>query len=1019
MFSTISCNESYHYMRRSPCSIVDEYGAHGSNDSSAFVHWREYEWEGDTALGFVVYWRYAYEPEDSNRVYDTVMWDDMIQDYNGRPRYSWEWYWADTVRGLQPHTNYVISVAKICRNFTESCLRETTVWTTLGGCLDYAKIWDLDQVHLTWGYYANPYRSVANDTIWDYCEGRWGYNDPGKGNLFFWGSDRHQVFTDTNSYDWITYDYADNTRLRQVPRGKMASLRLGNENVGGEAESITYDYYVDSTVHDLLVLQYALVMQNPGHTPSNQPHVTLELLDDNGLLMDSMCCYADFVAANDMQGVGWHTVQNGGSGYRNVKWKDWTTIGIDIAPYHGQTIKVRLTNKDCAEGGHFAYAYFTVHCDNKRIVLINKCDSTQYIHMQAPLGFEYEWTRQGDTTVLGRNYDQLVPIDTNVYLCKCSFVGKPYCYFTLSCVSINVLPVAQCSLVVDTCLHLATLINESYLEFDTTYNAYTSQCVDSILWRLDDGSIQFSDTLRLPLTQNRLYTPQLFSHLTDSYCVDSLQTPILVNFVYQPSILGDSVICIGDTARLALEIVPKADFTYAWNTGATDSSIVVVPTYADTLYSVRYADEHCADTLFRRLTIHYVNNDTLTVVNCQGFVFDSLDFRVDSTGIYTHYHTNRHACDSLYTLSLMLHPIYEYTQQVATCDTSYLGFDTTGLHTAFFQTINGCDSIVHIDLFRRTASIWGDSVACEGAPITLHSTDLTSEGGQYFWEAGGSTPSITVAAEARWSPYKLDIVVNDTCAYHLQYPVRVNPLFADTIVRNICHGYYDSLGFYETETGIYTLRLLSQHGCDSLSTLNLTHRPNYYDTLRVETCDEPYADAEWNETQSGLYTHIYTTETYGCDSILSLDLHRWEVFLDTINEEIYQGDTYTGYGFEETEEGFYETIHLDQHQCDSIYRLNLRVVSFSFPNAVTPNGDGVNERFIINDLLRADQFDRRELWIYDRTGRLIFHVLNPETEADCWSPNDTHSPDGTYFYRFVARSLSHSFDRKGVIEVLR
>ncbi|MCF0212809.1 MAG: gliding motility-associated C-terminal domain-containing protein, partial [Bacteroidales bacterium] len=64
-------------------------------------------------------------------------------------------------------------------------------------------------------------------------------------------------------------------------------------------------------------------------------------------------------------------------------------------------------------------------------------------------------------------------------------------------------------------------------------------------------------------------------------------------------------------------------------------------------------------------------------------------------------------------------------------------------------------------------------------------------------------------------------------------------------------------------------------------------------------------------------------------------------------------------------------------------------------------------------------FDRRELWIYDRTGRLIFHVLNPETEADCWSPNDTHSPDGTYFYRFVARSLSHSFDRKGVIEVLR
>jgi hypothetical protein len=33
-----------------------------------------------------------------------------------------------------------------------------------------------------------------------------------------------------------------------------------------------------------------------------------------------------------------------------IIWKDWTTVGVDIAPYHGEDIKIRLTTYDCKDG---------------------------------------------------------------------------------------------------------------------------------------------------------------------------------------------------------------------------------------------------------------------------------------------------------------------------------------------------------------------------------------------------------------------------------------------------------------------------------------------------------------------------------------------------------------------------------------------------------------------------------------------------------------------------------------------
>lgn len=90
-----------------------------------------------------------------------------------------------------------------------------------------------------------------------------------------------------------------------------------------------------------------------------------------------------------------------------------------------------------------------------------------------------------------------------------------------------------------------------------------------------------------------------------------------------------------------------------------------------------------------------------------------------------------------------------------------------------------------------------------------------------------------------------------------------------------------------------------------------------------------------------------------------------------------------------------------------------------FPNMVSPNGDGNNDIWKVVNLLEFGNYSMNELWIYDRWGVLVYHVKNITKEEQFWDPNNTHSPDGTYYYRFIARSLHGAVKRNGVIEVLR
>ena len=122
----------------------------------------------------------------------------------------------------------------------------------------------------------------------------------------------------------------------------------------------------------------------------------------------------------------------------------------------------------------------------------------------------------------------------------------------------------------------------------------------------------------------------------------------------------------------------------------------------------------------------------------------------------------------------------------------------------------------------------------------------------------------------------------------------------------------------------------------------------------------------------------------------------------------------------------------DTMLCEDTASANVTIINdwLQFPNMVSPNGDGVNDTWKVVNLLLTDigteenpgpntLYLMNELWIYNKWGMLVYHVKNIASEDDFWDPEKTNSPDGTYYFRFSAKSQFGIVRTNGEIEVVR
>lgn len=210
------------------------------------------------------------------------------------------------------------------------------------------------------------------------------------------------------------------------PDGGNYVAKLGNNIKGAEIEQLRYQLKVTED-NSLFIYKYAVVFEDPGHLPHEQPYFDVGIRDNYGRIIDSLCGFDHIVSGGNIEGFKTCELYRNPRNPRQdtiVRWKPWTTVALDLTPYIGQTVTLEFTNADCRLGGHWSYAYMEVITGSMRIE-VKACESDSSATLKAPDGFSsYLWSN-GETT-----QEIHVPlIEGESYSCQMMSIAG--CYVTL------------------------------------------------------------------------------------------------------------------------------------------------------------------------------------------------------------------------------------------------------------------------------------------------------------------------------------------------------------------------------------------------------------------------------------------------------------------------------------------------------------------------------------------------------------------------------------------------------------
>ncbi len=814
-----------------------------------------------------------------------------------------------TIDGLQPLSNYQFAFSASCDtslNYeltTDPCQQANLYRDTVhvfcpngsDGCIDPT---NLSAAYTTcyYGTYQNP---TLNSGVIDF-----GYASP---------LSRHTVH-----YDPTETDPRTSNLLHTVPSGTAASVRLGNwssNNSAPQAECITYALSVDTLEHDLLILRYAAVLQDPDHDTYNQPRFRLDILDEAGNPLDTACGRKDFIANHNM---GWNIAPN------NVLWKDWTTVGLDLMPYAGQTILIRLTTYDCNEGSHYGYAYFTLECMRKNITS-SGCGIIAENHFSAPEGFNYRWYTSADTTTLSDSITVIVPSNNDIsYLCDISAIDNPSCFFTMSAFAGTRFPLSlfDYNVQLAPCSFDVSFRNRSTISMDQINPVGTGEGVETSRWYLGIGDTIVSHNITTTYYEEGTYNVSLITGIAGDACLDTLTIPLTLAF---------------PPTGIRIEGITER----CWNAPA------------DTLHLYNVADQPI------------LSSDPWIVLDSQlvgTHLLRHYGLILDSSSLITHDSTRNATftvdaldsvgCTHTFSHTVTVYPSYRLHQTERICslllpyawsDTTVNDVNITPLdtnhYTVYRTTVNGCDSILSLTLLQHDNFYY--------TPRDTAYDDLC-DNRTYFFSDSLLTPDHSVTQSLSHSDTQI-LIYTDTltsfigCDSLSTIVLTIYPTFDHHTYDTICSGQWslasgqwseNSYPFTDSSydaTGIYPHHLFSIHGCDSMSTLHLKVWPAYnlhfFDTI----CDAhwtassgpwvahtyPFEDTSYNVT--GDYLHLFVTNsqlpTANCDSIRTLHLKVYPTYDLHFHDTIYDGDRYT---FEET---IYDTTGIYPHLLTTSYQL--------------------------------------------------------------------------------------------------
>ncbi len=247
-----------------------------------------------------------------------------------------------------------------------------------------------------------------------------------------------------------------------------------------------------------------------------------------------------------------------------------------------------------------------------------------------------------------------------------------------------------------------------------------------------------------------------------------------------------------------------------------------------------------------------------------------------SSGVFTDTLTTYLGCDSIVSLDLEVHPVFENSREVIICEGE--GFfaagilqTESGIYIDRFTSINGCDSI------------WSTELSVN----PIHSIELEYNfcDGESFFVAGNNQTQSGTFTEVFENQFGCDSTVITKLNFHQNYNTIDNITICDT----------DSIlinGVFQNQSGLFTDSLTSFFGCDSIISIALTvtdEQAVSYSTLTICEGDSIFINGSW-ESNGGVFIETFNTND-ACDSleVITLNVQEPNLILSE-NAEICFGD---------------------------------------------------------------------------------------------------------------------------------
>jgi gliding motility-associated-like protein len=497
----------------------------------------------------------------------------------------------------------------------------------------------------------------------------------------------------------------------------------------------------------------------------------------------------------------------------------------------------------------------------------------------------------------------------------------------------------------------------------------------------------------------------------------------------------DSIVTTNLTVNSAIQKAQNLSICQGQSVTVGDTIYRITGVYVKRLTSF----SGCDSVVTTNLTVNSAIQKTQNLSICQGQSVTVGDTTYRMTGIYNKRLTSFSGCDSVITTNLTVNSVIQKTQNLSICqgqtirvgDTTYR---TTGIYTKRLTSFSGCDSVVTTNLTVNTVIPKTQNLSiCQGQSVTIGDT--------IYRTTGIYTKRLTSFSGC-------DSVVTTN--------LTVNSAIQKTQNLSICQGQSVTVGdtIYRT-TGVYTKRLTSFGGCDSVVTTNLTVNSVLEKKQDVTIC-QGQTIRVGDTTYSTSGTYIKKLLSFGgCDSVVTTKLNvlkfdlnmpsqvnirlgdsvlleatvsitepliwKWgpnySLSCDTCAKTWAKPLTSFAYSVKVTDKN-----KLCEEQKQIIVQVNKDCNVF-VPTAFSPNGDGVNDVFNIYINSCIKQIKRYAL--FSRWGNLITSNDNPinvNKELTVWDGmiNGRDAMIGTYAYFFEVEYFDGKIEViKGGVELVK